>query len=580
MDLQSDPFWSIRVNVFPISTSTNPKVKISGSDSAQSQLASGDASFQKYLDRLETLPSDTESDPLESALDVATIPTIDVAEANQFFQVDLTEPEISVEEATNLNGEISTKRLSIFNQSGLASGARNSLPDQIATPALRTAATAAPQATETINARTISTTGNARGLAVFEPPTNTFATAGPKLGSESTLLSGSDQESNADGVSPADTLSRVLASSVTTESAEIKSARIEPTLQIESKELNQTITLNAMTSGEASETQHTAPSRTSPIQIESARNDSIQQAASFVVEPSVSPAQTPEQHSSPSVNEPATENQASTDAYYETGVDTSPAAANSNRTVAEAVASSVPRHGYNNPSDNIETAELDITQDVTAVDSVIENNKFDLKQDRDQGHTPPDRNPSTPFEFSPLSHSDIFAANSNNQSSFQTFPQTVNDIVSPTVAAKSPALFDAAEISQPTSQLKVAILAQAASIANDSTHSIQVDLHPAELGHLQIRIEQTGDQLTAKIIATEIASSELLIQDRQHLVESLSELGFGEASVDITHGESRSQDREQESLPDSNFATTEGREKPIETVATSRSKSIGIDFVA
>ncbi len=136
-------------------------------------------------------------------------------------------------------------------------------------------------------------------------------------------------------------------------------------------------------------------------------------------------------------------------------------------------------------------------------------------------------------------------------------------------------------VSEPTSQLKVAILANAASIENDSTHTIQVDLHPAELGRLQIRIDQTGDQLTAKIVATEIASSELLMQDRQHLVQALNELGFGEASLDISHGDPQNPNNDEEIPKDSRSFDAMSEDSGSRAAPTLTSiRSTGVDFVA
>lgn len=140
------------------------------------------------------------------------------------------------------------------------------------------------------------------------------------------------------------------------------------------------------------------------------------------------------------------------------------------------------------------------------------------------------------------------------------------------------------ELSAPTSQLKIAILANAASIEQESTNTIQVDLHPAELGRLQIRIEQTGDQLHAKIIATEIASSELLMHDKQHLVEALDELGFGETSLDITHGGSGEQEPEEESqslFPQNGSKNQNADDGRLNQHAGVQSaSSVGINFVA
>ena len=84
------------------------------------------------------------------------------------------------------------------------------------------------------------------------------------------------------------------------------------------------------------------------------------------------------------------------------------------------------------------------------------------------------------------------------------------------------------------------------SLDKEPVQTISLELHPAELGHLKIRVEQTADQLIAHIIASEQASSDLLQQEKSFLLESLAELGFGETSLDISQGDPGQSDAEKE----------------------------------
>ena len=195
----------------------------------------------------------------------------------------------------------------------------------------------------------------------------------------------------------------------------------------------------------------------------------------------------------------------------------------------------------------------------------------------DRGESDQHFDSQTPIlEFTQANQTPVNPDNIQSQSPFINSLQEVAQRSSPVEPTAS-----LPDLSAPTSQLKVAIVANAASIEAEANSTIQVDLHPAELGRLQVRIEQTGDQLHAKIIATEIASSELLLQDRQHLVEALNELGFGETSLDITHQESNDpRDNEQVFNEELSQGQPTEEKQQSDSATYLGNNSVGINFVA
>ena len=121
----------------------------------------------------------------------------------------------------------------------------------------------------------------------------------------------------------------------------------------------------------------------------------------------------------------------------------------------------------------------------------------------------------------------------------------------------------------PGDQVKVALVNHFQSMDGERVKSLSLELHPAELGHLQIRIEQTGDQLFAQIVATEASSTELLLQQRDQLVKALDALGLGDAELNIFHDGQQQQQTNQQRPDSSNqnrttaAALPAGAESPI-----------------
>jgi flagellar hook-length control protein FliK len=72
-----------------------------------------------------------------------------------------------------------------------------------------------------------------------------------------------------------------------------------------------------------------------------------------------------------------------------------------------------------------------------------------------------------------------------------------------------------------------------------------LQIHPAELGQLDILIGADDDAMRAQIIASESVTSELLTREKAHLVNALREQGIDLPDVDISHRDPRDQDQQQ-----------------------------------
>lgn len=109
--------------------------------------------------------------------------------------------------------------------------------------------------------------------------------------------------------------------------------------------------------------------------------------------------------------------------------------------------------------------------------------------------------------------------------------------------------------------------------------SITVEIHPAELGKLNIQVEVVRDAVQATIVATENFSADLLSRHKSDLINTLSEFGFGQANVDISHQNSQS-----EQQPNRNFQSGEivglDQASSVETQAATHVVQVGVNLVA
>lgn len=73
--------------------------------------------------------------------------------------------------------------------------------------------------------------------------------------------------------------------------------------------------------------------------------------------------------------------------------------------------------------------------------------------------------------------------------------------------------------------------------------SMRVEIRPPDLGHMTIQVDQSSDQIVAEIIASEVMTAEMLIHEKDFLLEALSDLGFTDAQLDIRYGNDPASDQ-------------------------------------
>ncbi|WP_197454654.1 flagellar hook-length control protein FliK [Stieleria varia] len=130
-----------------------------------------------------------------------------------------------------------------------------------------------------------------------------------------------------------------------------------------------------------------------------------------------------------------------------------------------------------------------------------------------------------------------------------------------------------------TNQVIAVVGGLAESAQQDGPQSVSLELNPEELGHLTIRVEQHGDVISTHIIASEIASSELLMSQRDLLLETLSGLGFEDVNVDISHGQGERAG--QDGRPQSNGSTHRATKRTVGTPPPdSLPVSAGLNIIA
>ena len=114
---------------------------------------------------------------------------------------------------------------------------------------------------------------------------------------------------------------------------------------------------------------------------------------------------------------------------------------------------------------------------------------------------------------------------------------------------------------------------------------VSLEIHPPELGRLDILVSQNGNDLTAKIVAHEAATCDLLGHQKEELREMFAKQGMDLSNLDISHGRqsddasnSGSRDRGSENKESSNFASRPSR---VEVPKGERSiaRSSGIDLL-
>ncbi len=151
---------------------------------------------------------------------------------------------------------------------------------------------------------------------------------------------------------------------------------------------------------------------------------------------------------------------------------------------------------------------------------------------------------------------------------------------SSTIDANSLVNAPANSAARSVTQQAAAAVAHVIESIDGKSKTMSFNLEPADLGKLTIQITQSSEAIAAQIIASELASSDLISAQKESLQDALSELGFDDASVDVSHGGHASQDREEKSPQQKSahtFSFPQNQMGPSLNSTTSRS---GLDIVA
>ncbi len=104
---------------------------------------------------------------------------------------------------------------------------------------------------------------------------------------------------------------------------------------------------------------------------------------------------------------------------------------------------------------------------------------------------------------------------------------------------------DSAIIDSVLQQVTETIATESVGLSGSSSRSLSIQIHPAELGRLEIVIGSNDDVLKAQIVASETVTSDLLTREKSHLINALREQGIDLTDVDISHRDPRDQDQQQ-----------------------------------
>ncbi|WP_149498621.1 flagellar hook-length control protein FliK [Roseiconus lacunae] len=124
-------------------------------------------------------------------------------------------------------------------------------------------------------------------------------------------------------------------------------------------------------------------------------------------------------------------------------------------------------------------------------------------------------------------------------------------------------------------------IGEAVESAVTDNKSVYLEIHPQELGFLTIEVSHVEDAVEAKIIASEMVTSELLMSHRDQLVQSLQELGYESLDVDISfdqHASNDAQSEQQNNRPSFGQPRMAQATIPMNTDRTDRPS--GLDIVA
>ncbi len=85
-------------------------------------------------------------------------------------------------------------------------------------------------------------------------------------------------------------------------------------------------------------------------------------------------------------------------------------------------------------------------------------------------------------------------------------------------------------------QVTDVVIEEIRTSVNQESKQITLHLHPAELGKLTLHVGWEADSIIARIMATEMATSDMLNQDKNWLLDTLQKNGIELDSFDVSHG--------------------------------------------
>lgn len=129
---------------------------------------------------------------------------------------------------------------------------------------------------------------------------------------------------------------------------------------------------------------------------------------------------------------------------------------------------------------------------------------------------------------------------------------------------------DSAVIDSVLQQVTETIVTESVSLSGSSSRSLSIQIHPAELGRLEIVIGSNDDVLRAQIVASETVTSDLLTREKSHLINALREQGIDLTDVDISHRDPRDQDQQQFQSAYQTFA-----ERALQNRTTNSNRELG-----
>ena len=148
------------------------------------------------------------------------------------------------------------------------------------------------------------------------------------------------------------------------------------------------------------------------------------------------------------------------------------------------------------------------------------------------------------------------------QDPFHAVPEDVRDLLSKSVSR------------QTVAALKESLVNSKPPVVQ----SITLEIHPADLGKLNIQVEVVRDAIQATIVATENFSAELLERNKSDLVNALSDFGYGQANVDISNQNSQSQQQNNRNFQSGDILPLE-QSKPIQDKPGTHVVQVGVNLV-